>query len=214
MIGVMGSYAYPSSSMSEPQDCYLHGYVSSRIMRLASQSQPTSPSPSGDPTPAGIPICIAATKVDGLVLSLTPNSHSYNYRSAILHGHASIVTDPSEKFYAMRLVTNSVIPTRYENTRNPPDSAEMSSTNILRVSIVSGSGKIREGGPHDEKKDEGRQDITESTWTGVVPVFETFGTPVASATNRVDDVPAYIREYVEETTAGNERYAGEAARKP
>jgi nitroimidazol reductase NimA-like FMN-containing flavoprotein (pyridoxamine 5'-phosphate oxidase superfamily) len=206
MIGVMGSYAYPSSSLSEPQDCYLHGYVSSRIMRLA--SHPTESSPEG------IPICIAATKVDGLVLSLTPNSHSYNYRSAILHGHASIVTDPQEKVFAMRLVTNSVVPTRYENSRNPPDSAEMASTNILRVTIVSGSGKIREGGPHDEKKDEGREDVTSSTWTGVVPVYETLGEPVASASNRVAELPGYIRDYAEETTGGNRAYAGEAASKP
>lgn len=210
MIGVMGSYEFPSSSMSEPQDCYLHGYVSSRIMRLASQS-PQFPDNATN-APAGIPVCIAATKVDGLVLSLTPNSHSYNYRSAIVFGHASIVTDPGEKLYAMHLVTNSVLPARYENSRSPPDSAELSSTSILRVNIVSGSGKIRSGGPHDDKKDTSREDITSSTWTGVVPVYETLGEPVAAPTNKVGVLPGYIREYVEETTGGNERYARQAAR--
>lgn len=34
---------------------------------------------------------IAATIVDGIVLSLTPNSHSYNYRSAVLFGYGSLV---------------------------------------------------------------------------------------------------------------------------
>ena len=124
------------------------------------------------------------------------------------------MTDPAEKLYAMHLVTNSVVPHRYENTRNPPDGAEMASTNILRVSIVSGSGKIREGGPHDEKKDSGREDVTSKTWTGVVPVFEMLGDPVASETNRVESVPGYLREYVEGTNRGNEEYAGIAARKP
>lgn len=126
----------------------------------------------------------------------------------------SIVTDPSEKIYAMRLVTNSVVPSRYENTRNPPDGAEMSSTNILRVKIVSGSGKIREGGPHDEAKDTKQDELVERIWTGVVPVYEMLGEPVASADNRLGAVPGYLREYVEETSRGNEMYAGEAARKP
>ena len=81
MIGQMGSFDYPSADINEPLDCYLHGYVSSRIMNLARESQ------------RGLPICVAASKVDGLILSLTPNSHSYNYRSAILHGYASVVTN-------------------------------------------------------------------------------------------------------------------------
>ena len=39
----------------------------------------------------GLAITIAATKVDGIVLSLTPNSHSYNYRSAVLFGFGHLV---------------------------------------------------------------------------------------------------------------------------
>jgi len=202
MIGVMGSYEYPSSDISEPMDCYLHGYVSSRIMNLARAS--------GE----GLPICVAATKVDGLVLSLTPNSHSYNYRSAILHGYAKLVESVDEKLYAMRLVTNSVMPERWENTRTPPDSAEMQSTVVLKVKVVSGSGKIRDGGPHDEAKDEKRADLTKSIWTGVVPVYETLGQPVPSGSNKVEDVPEYIRRYVAETSKSNEAYSMNAARKP
>ena len=39
----------------------------------------------------GLAVTIAATKVDGIVLSLTPNSHSYNYRSAVLFGYGGLV---------------------------------------------------------------------------------------------------------------------------
>lgn len=202
MLGVMGSFEFPSSDISEPMDCYLHGYVSSRIMNLARASE------------EGIPICVAATKVDGLVLSLTPNSHSYNYRSAILHGHAKLVESVEEKVWAMRLVTNSVVPERWENTRTPPDSAEMQSTVILKVKVISGSGKIREGGPHDEAKDEKRSEVTDNTWTGVVPVYETFGEPVPSATNKVKEIPEYIKSYVSGTTEGNQAYSKTAAQKP
>ena len=79
------------------------------------------------------------------MLSLTPNSHSYNYRSAVLHGVATLVTDTAEKLWAMELITNSVCPGRYQNSRVPPDAAEMSSTQIMRMKVDSGSAKVREG---------------------------------------------------------------------
>ena len=192
MIGVMGSFEYPSSDINEPMDCYLHGYVSSRIMRLAKDSE------------KGIPISIAATKVDGLVLSLTPNSHSYNYRSAVLQGYAKPVVNTDEKLFAMELITNSVVPDRWANTRVPPDGAEMSSTMILRVTVETGSGKIRQGLPHDEAKDEKRADVTDKVWVGVVPVYETFGEPIAAPTNKVKQLPMYIDDYVSNSTAETE----------
>lgn len=84
------------------RDCYLHGYISSGIMQQV-RANPES----------GLAITIAATKVDGIVLSLTPNSHSYNYRSAVLFGYGSLVEDVQEKLWAMELVTNSVLPGRW-----------------------------------------------------------------------------------------------------
>ncbi|OAP61215.1 hypothetical protein AYL99_03416 [Fonsecaea erecta] len=202
MIGTMGSYDYPSAGLDEPLDCYLHGYVSSRVMRLATSS------------PQGLPVTIAATKVDGLVLALTPNAHSYNYRSAILHGYARIVETTEEKLWAMELITNSVVPDRWKNSRVPPDSAEMQSTRILRVRITAASGKSREGGPHDEPKDTTREDVTGKTWVGVVPVVEKFYEPIPAADNKVDELPKYIADYVAEANARAEGYALNAARLP
>jgi nitroimidazol reductase NimA-like FMN-containing flavoprotein (pyridoxamine 5'-phosphate oxidase superfamily) len=75
MIGQMGSFTHPSRGLGDPLDCYLHGYVSSRIMNLSRKEGIK-----------GLPVCIAASKVDGLVLTLTPNSHNYNYRSSVLFG--------------------------------------------------------------------------------------------------------------------------------
>lgn len=199
MIGQMGSFDYPSADINEPLDCYLHGYVSSRIMNLARESQGQ-----------GLPICVAATKMDGLVLSLTPNSHSYNYRSAVLHGYAHVVTDEAEKLYAMELITNSVLPNRWDHSRVPPDRAEMTSTVILRVKVVDGSGKIRDGGVSDEKKDTSNDEVTNRVWTGVVPVWETFGTPIPGAENKVAEVPDYIRSFVTSKNDQNRSYAQEA----
>lgn len=104
----MASFTDPNASLAEPLDLYIHGYILSRLMRLGS----TSPSDDDE----GLPISVAATHLDGLVLALTPNHHSYNYRSAILHGYATPVTDTDEKLWAMEKITNGVISNRWENS--------------------------------------------------------------------------------------------------
>jgi len=199
MIGAMGSFEYPSASLDEPLDCYIHGYVSSRLVNLARAA------------PEGLPVCIAATKVDGFVLSLTPKTHDVNFRCAILHGYAKPVEDVSEKLYAMELITNKVIPDRWVNSRTPPDGAEMQSTTILKISIVSGSGKINDGNAHDEKKDDEKAELLNRIWTGVVPVYEVYGDPVPSDYNRIEKVPANIGDYVVEVNKTNMEYATKAA---
>lgn len=159
----------------------------------------------------GIPLCVAATKVDGLVLSLTPYSHSFNYRSVTLHGNATLVDDPAEKLYAMELLTNSVVPERWVNTRIPPDESDMSSTSILRMKVTSASAKIRTGPPSDAKKDIERPGLRERVWTGVVPVFETLGTPVPGPDNLVAEVPEHIGGFVEKMNLSTRMHAEGAA---
>lgn len=162
-------------------------------------------------SPRGLPITIAATKVDGMVLTLTPFSHSYNYRSAVLFGYGTVVTDEEEKLWAMKLLTNSVVPGRWEYTRTP-DKGELASTSILKVRIVSGSGKIRDGGTGDDKKDLKRDDLVDNIWTGVVPVWQTVGEPVPGRVNRVSDVPEHVRAFQKDENDSNENYAVEAAK--
>ncbi|KAF8537757.1 hypothetical protein BDD12DRAFT_845437 [Trichophaea hybrida] len=178
-IGRLGSFTYPSAGPDEAQDLYLHGYVSSRLFR---------PSPNGS-----INLCVAATIVDGLVLALTPYNHTYNYRSAILHGTATLVSDPDEKLYAMRLITEGVMPGRWEGSRVPPKKAELDATGILKMTIESASAKDEE--------------TKERVWTGVVPTWMTLGEPVEAGGNRVQIVPEYVKEAVGER---NERARREA----
>ncbi|KAG9234695.1 hypothetical protein BJ875DRAFT_6512 [Amylocarpus encephaloides] len=204
MIGQMGSFDHPSRGVGEVLDCYLHGYVSSRVMNLARRKEGNG---------KGMPVCIAATKVDGLVLSLTPNSHNYNYRSAVLFGHAQLVSSPEEKLYAMELITNSVVPSRWQHTRVPPNAAELSSTSILRIKIDSGSAKVREGVPLDEKGDMEDEDVLGKVWTGVVPLYEVYGEPVPGPYNRVEKVPEHVEGWREEVNGSIRGYAVEAAGK-
>lgn len=184
---------------------YLHGYVSSRLMNLAHSAIQNGQE--------GLHLCIAATKVDGLVLTLTPNSHNLDYRSAVIHGYGTIVENPAEKTWAMEIITNSVIPDRYRNTRIPPDAAEVQSTRILKVSISSASGKVREGVPNDERKDLEREEVLRRVWTGVVPVYEVFGEPQEGPYNRVRDVPEHVDGFVIHGNEVSERYAYDAAHK-
>ena len=193
MIAVMGSYERPSAGLEEPLDCYLHGYVSSRIMNVSRASAGTA----DGAQPKGMPVAISAAKVDGLVLALTPNSHSMNYRSAILFGYATPVTNVEEKLFAMNLVTEKVLLGRWDNTRVPPNQTEMSSTNILRVKIETGSAKVRDGPPADSREDLDDESVLDRVWTGVVPIREVMEEPVQSVYNRVKEVPEHVKEYRE-----------------
>ncbi|ORY11692.1 hypothetical protein BCR34DRAFT_601138 [Clohesyomyces aquaticus] len=206
MIGQMGLFPGDESRGEDDWKCYLHGYVSSRLMNLADAAIKRGEE--------GLHLCVAATKVDGFVLTLTPNSHNYNYRSAVLQGFGTIVEDVEEKIWAMELITNSVIPDRYANTRVPPDAAEMHSTRILKLKITSASGKVREGVPEDERKDMKREDVLDSVWTGVLPVYEKMGEPQPGPYNRVTKIPEHVTKFVKEQNEAREKYAFEAAHKP
>jgi nitroimidazol reductase NimA-like FMN-containing flavoprotein (pyridoxamine 5'-phosphate oxidase superfamily) len=186
MLGFMGSFSSPSASLAEPLDLYLHGYISSRLMRLGS----TVP----DSEEEGFPLTIGATHLDGLVLALTPNHHSYNYRSAILHGFATPVTEVEEKLWAMEKITNSVVENRWENSRIPPTKTEMTSTQILKVRVVDASAKVRNGGPGDDRADLKNEELRAKTWIGVVPTWITFGEPVAGPENKVGKVCGFCYE--------------------
>lgn len=64
----------------------------------------------------------------------------------------------------MELITNSVVPDRWRHTRIPPNAAEMQSTQIIKVKIDSGSAKVREGVPNDEKVDLGNKEVLGTVW--------------------------------------------------
>ena len=180
MLGFMASFSNPQASTTEPLDLYLHGYISSRLMRLTG----TSPSDEEE----GLPLTIAATHLDGLVLALTPNHHSYNYRSAILHGFANPVVDADEKIWAMEKITNGVVDHRWANTRIPPTKTEMTSTQIIKVRIVDASAKVRAGWPSDDRADMKNDELRAKTWVGVVPTWITCGAPVQSPDNKLSKV--------------------------
>ncbi|KAI0459192.1 flavin-nucleotide-binding protein [Xylaria acuta] len=213
MIGQMGSYARPSSDIGDVLELYLHGYVSSRLINLSRKNADSAEHKAGGDSPAGLPITVGASHIDGLVLSLTPNSHSYNYRSAVLFGHAEVVADGGEKLWAMELITDGVVRDRYRHTRVPPNNAELRSTSVLRVRIAAGSAKLRSGMPSDERGDLEDAALLARVWTGVVPVHYTLGEPLPAPHNKLATPPAYLGEFVRDSNQDAKDAALEAATK-
>jgi nitroimidazol reductase NimA-like FMN-containing flavoprotein (pyridoxamine 5'-phosphate oxidase superfamily) len=191
MLGCTGSFTNQSADpASSSQDIYIHGYVSGRIFKSGKNAD-------GE----GLPITISATFLDGLVLSLTPFHNSCNYRSAVVYGYASLVDDADEALYAMKLITDNLIPQRWEKSRTPPTSAELKSTSILKVRIESASAKIRVGGPSEDRADLKNAELVKNTWTGVVPYWGTWGQPVEGKENGCAEVEPYIEEWAVKETS-------------
>lgn len=138
MIARVGSFN------GEEPAVYIHGYVSARMFRPQT-GRPAHHQPAGGGHP-GFPVCVAATKIDNLVLALTPFNHSYDYRSAVVHGTATLLdpgtrADPANRDeiqYAMRLITDSMVTARWDNSRIP-DEPEIAATRILKVRIEAAS---------------------------------------------------------------------------
>ncbi|KAF2267828.1 hypothetical protein CC78DRAFT_591277, partial [Lojkania enalia] len=186
MLGCTADWSNPNADPNcSPQDVYIHGYVSSRLFK--------SPEKLGDEE--GLPITIAATHMDGLVLSLTPFHNSCNYRSAIFYGHATLVTNEDERLFAMHRITDNMLPERWNKSRVPPTKVEFQSTSILKVKVQSASAKVRTGGPSEDRADLKNEGLRHSVWTGVVPVWSQWGEPIPGKENAVEEVEGYIEEW-------------------
>ncbi|QIW95610.1 hypothetical protein AMS68_001128 [Peltaster fructicola] len=191
MLGAIGTY-----EGDDEQSIYLHGSSAARLFKLTDGKE--------------LPLCVCATLFDGWVLALAPFHNSCNYRSAVAFGYGTVVTDPEECIYALRLITNNGIPERWENSRSPPTKAEITSTGVLKVRIETASVKTRTGGPSDEKADMQNPDVADKTWVGVVPAYQMLGDPVATEHNKVKQVPEYLDDWVADANSMAEQRAIDA----
>src|SRR5215468_7188630 len=116
-------------------------------------------------------VCVTVTHMDGLVCARSVFTHSMNYRSAVVFGTATIVVDEDERWQALRIITDHLIPGRWAAARQPT-TKEMSATAVLSVPLSEASVKIRTGMPADEPED---YDL--DVWAGVLPVSVKFGSP-------------------------------------
>jgi uncharacterized protein len=138
---------------------------------------------------AGNRVCVTVTHMDGLVAARSVFSHSVNYRSAVIFGTATSVTDEDERWQALRLITDHLIPGRWAAARQPT-AKEMAATAVLSLPLTEASVKIRAGMPMDEPEDLGLD-----VWAGVLPISVAFGQPQPDPQLREEiPLPAHIRE--------------------
>ena len=137
----------------------------------------------------GQQVCVTVTHLDGLVCARSVFTHSVNYRSAVVFGTATMVLDEDERWQALRIITDHLIPGRWAAARQPTRK-EMAATSVLSVPLTEASVKIRTGMPKDEPEDLGLD-----VWAGVLPASVTFGEPEPDPLLREEiPVPAHIRD--------------------
>ena len=153
-------YVIPTNYGRVDETLYLHGSAASRMLRTLSE---------------GIPVCVTATLIDGLVLARSAFHHSVNYRSVVILGTARLVVEPAEKMEALRLFTEHIMKGRWDQIRQPNEQ-ELKSTTVLALALEEVSAKVRTGGPLDDE-----EDYKLPIWAGVLPLPITPGVPVPDA---------------------------------
>lgn len=118
-------------------------------------------------------ISINVTQTDGIVLARSAFHHSLNYHSVTVFGQAELVVDGDERLEALKVVSDHIIPMRWEEARLP-NAKELKATKVLKLKITEASAKIRTGPPKDDKED---YDL--DIWAGVIPIEKKYGEPIA-----------------------------------
>ena len=154
-------------------EVFLHGSAASRMLRALA---------------TGIEACLTVTLVDGLVLARSAFHHSVNYRSVVLYGTATPVTEPEAKERALEAFTEKLVPGRWAAVR-PPTRKELKGTAALALPITEGSAKVRTGPPIDDD-----EDYALDAWAGVVPIRTEMLPPEPDPRLRAGiDTPAHVR---------------------
>jgi nitroimidazol reductase NimA-like FMN-containing flavoprotein (pyridoxamine 5'-phosphate oxidase superfamily) len=168
-------FVIPTSYGRKDASLYIHGSAASRMLRQMKE---------------GVSVCITVTLLDGLVLARSVFNHSMNYRSVVILGKATLVDDAQEKLEALRLLSEHILPGRWDDSRQPNQS-ELKQTSVLRVPIEEFSAKVRQGPAIDDE-----EDYAFPTWAGVIPLQVVAGQPIDDARLLPgEEAPEYAKHY-------------------
>ena len=168
-------FVIPTSYGRKDANLYVHGSAASRMLRQMKD---------------GVSVCVTVTLLDGLVLARSVFNHSMNYRSLVILGKATLVDDPEEKLSALRVLSEHILPGRWDDARQPNE-RELKATSVLRVPIEEFSAKVRSGPVIDDE-----EDYSFPTWAGVVPLKMVAGEPIDDVRlSPGRDVPSYAKHY-------------------
>jgi nitroimidazol reductase NimA-like FMN-containing flavoprotein (pyridoxamine 5'-phosphate oxidase superfamily) len=168
----------PTTHARLGETLYLHGSTGGGPMLAAKAA------------PDGLPVCVTATLVDGLVLARAAMHHSVNFRSVVVMGAARVVDDPAEKLRALRCLLDHIAPGRAADCRTP-NARELAATGVLALDLVEVSAKVRAGGPVDDP-----EDCALPHWAGVVPLKLAARTAVPAVDlDPATPAPGYVTRY-------------------
>lgn len=168
-------YVIPTIHARDGDRLLLHGSKASRMLCCLS---------------AGVEACISVTLLDGLVLARSAFHHSMNYRSVVILGKATPITDAAEKRAALDVMAEHVIAGRMADVRVPTEK-ELSATTVVFIPITEASAKLRNGPPSDDDAD-----YALDVWAGVIPLAMHAGEPQPDPRLRPGiAVPDYIANY-------------------
>ena len=168
-------YVIPTIYARIEDHLYLHGSAASRMLGAIG---------------GRMPVCVTVTLLDGLVLARSGFHHSMNYRSVVVLGQATEVTDSDEKIAALKAIVDHVMVGRWEDVREP-STQELKATSVIRVPLEEVSAKIRTGPPVDDE-----EDYQLDCWAGEVPLRLVPEQPVADPQLRAGiALPAYAKNY-------------------
>jgi nitroimidazol reductase NimA-like FMN-containing flavoprotein (pyridoxamine 5'-phosphate oxidase superfamily) len=167
-------YVIPTNFGRKGRTLYIHGSFASRMLNELAK---------------GIPLCLAVTLVDGLVLARSGFHSSVNYRSVVVLGKARLV-EGEEKSAALEIISEHILPGRWADIRWP-NRKELKAATVLKLGINEASAKIRTGPPVDDE-----EDYALKCWAGVMPLKIVPGEPVADPRlPKGIPVPAYARKF-------------------
>jgi uncharacterized protein len=168
-------FVIPTLYGRSDEQLFIHGSSVSRMLRNLQ---------------TGMPACVTVTLVDGLVLARSAFHHSMNYRSVVAFGTARLISDETQKAFALRCVSDHLIRGRWNDVREP-NAQEMKATGVIEFKIDEASAKIRTGGPVDDE-----EDYSLPVWAGVLPLRLRAEEPIADARlNGGTAVPDYVKDY-------------------
>jgi nitroimidazol reductase NimA-like FMN-containing flavoprotein (pyridoxamine 5'-phosphate oxidase superfamily) len=163
----MGTHNIPTACWRRGEHLYIHGSNGGRLIKWLSQ---------------GVQACVTVTHLDGLVLARSAFNHSMNYRCAMVYGRFERVAD---KHAALEALMDHIAPGRQAEIRAGNDK-EFAATTVMRIALDEAACKVRSGPPVDDA-----QDMAHPVWTGVLPLVQQRGVPVADPLNAVA-APHYV----------------------
>lgn len=168
-------FVIPSIHARDGNRLLLHGSSASRALKHFKE---------------GHDLCVTITLLDGLVLARSVFHHSMNYRSVVFFGNGRIVEERDQKMHGLKVLTEHLVPGRWEDARLPSEQ-ELNATTLISMSIDEGTAKIRTGHPGDDDAD---YDLP--VWAGVIPMRQQTLPPIDD--ERLTEgiaVPDYVVNY-------------------